>query len=150
LIGATVLTVDGVSRLHSTTAIVVIYRQPQLGAAVARILGARGTALAMFAASMATQILPSGLDGLALHGLMVLAVLTPAVLWRWPAPRPRIVLLAAKAQVIPLWILLAICSRHSIAGVLTRHRRRPTAGTIAPPIKRRKRYRLWTWQVSHC
>ncbi|MEV4517169.1 hypothetical protein AB0K00_50475 [Dactylosporangium sp. NPDC049525] len=152
--GAVDVTFDGFSPLHNAAASVLIYTLPQLGTAVAWILGARRTALAMFAASVATQILPSGLAGLALHDLMILAVLTPAVLWRWPAPRPRIVLLAATALAIPLWILVATYSQHGIsydtgnpdltlapalaaaalgaatAGLLTRHRRRPTVITI--------------------
>ncbi len=151
--GAVDVTVDGSFPLHNPAAILLISALPQLGTAVAWILGARRTALAMFAASMATQILPSGPAGLALGDLMTLAVLTPAVAWRWPAPRPRIALLAATALAIPLWILVAIHGRHGIsydagnpgltlapalaaaalaaaaAGLLTRHRRRPAVIT---------------------
>jgi peptidoglycan/LPS O-acetylase OafA/YrhL len=66
---------------------------------------------------MALQMQPSIPDGLGLHNLGILVVLTAAALWRWPAPRPRAALLAATAVALLLWTLIAIRSPHGVSHV---------------------------------
>jgi hypothetical protein len=100
-------------------AVVAVLAMPSLlplGIAVAWILGARRTALAIAGALLASQLISLHALAPVLLDLALLAVLTAAVRWRWPAPRPRIALLATVPLAILLWVLGAAWGQqHSIS-----------------------------------
>ncbi|WP_344405049.1 hypothetical protein [Dactylosporangium fulvum] len=79
----------------------------RLGLAVAWIVGARRTAVAVFAALLVYSLSTGGLGGLFRFDVVALVVLGAAVALRWPAPRPRVVLLATIPLAMLLWTLIA-------------------------------------------
>jgi hypothetical protein len=118
----------------------------RLGAAVAWILGARRTALALVVALIAVETIVTGSP--IVLDLALVVVLAAAVLWRWPAPRRRMAALAAVPLAILLWVLGAAWDHHQrlswvpvgaaavvcalIAGVLTRRLIVTAAAGCAP------------------
>ncbi|GAA3265068.1 hypothetical protein Dvina_16325 [Dactylosporangium vinaceum] len=98
--GAIAFAPDAGSPLSIWTALVLAPTLFRLSVTVAWLLGARRTALALFAAPPAISAVLFG-GGVRPVDLLLLP-LAAAVIWRWPAPRPRFALLAA----IPFAMLL--------------------------------------------
>ncbi|MEV6923884.1 hypothetical protein AB0M46_05145 [Dactylosporangium sp. NPDC051485] len=115
--GATTVAFDSRLPVHNVTLALLIPTVLRLGLAVSWIIGARRTAVAVFAALLAHSLLNVGPNLLRFDAL-VLVVLGVAVALRWPAPRPRVVLLATIPLAMLLWTLTAAAGSHSGYGGL--------------------------------
>ena len=118
--GAETVSVDSRFPVHNVTLALLIPNLLRLAIAVAWILGTRRTTLGTFAALLAYSLATGGLNGL-LHqqlDLVILLALGAAVALRWPAPRPRVVLLTTIPLAMLLWTLMAAWNLHSNLGPL--------------------------------
>jgi hypothetical protein len=104
--------------IQDVTLAVLIPNALRLTMVVAWIFGTRRTALAVLATLMAYMLSTGGLGGPTWLDLVVLVALGVAVLCRWPAPRPRVVLLATIPLAMLLWILYAAWNIHFGSGWL--------------------------------
>ncbi|GAA2394454.1 hypothetical protein [Dactylosporangium salmoneum] len=118
-VSTTTMTVSVDSRfpVHNVTLALLIPNVLRLGVAVSWIIGARRTAVAVFATLLAYSLFNSG-PNLLLFDVAVLVVLGAAVALRWPAPRPRVVLLATIPLAMLLWTLTAAVGNHVAYGGL--------------------------------
>ncbi|WP_432991760.1 hypothetical protein [Dactylosporangium sp. CA-233914] len=99
------ISVDSRFPMHNTALVLLIPSLLRIGLTVSWIVGARRTALAVLAVLLAYSLSAGG------PWLLDVALLVPlgaAVAWRWPAPRPRVVLLATIPLAMLLWTLMAV------------------------------------------
>ncbi|WP_433618632.1 hypothetical protein ACQP2P_21745 [Dactylosporangium sp. CA-139114] len=102
--GRAFVSVDRALPIHSVALVLLIPAVLRLAIAVAWILSARRTMLGVVAALLLYQVAAGGIAQV--DALAVLAVGVATAL-RWPAPRPRAVLLAAIPVTMLLWVLVA-------------------------------------------
>jgi hypothetical protein len=106
--GAVTVSVDSRSAVHNVTLALLIPAVLRLATALAWILGARRTALAVFAALLVySAVTAGGPGGLLRVDLVVLVALGAATALRWPTPGPRGVLLATVPLAMLLWTFVA-------------------------------------------
>jgi len=111
--GAISVGVDSRFPIQNVTVALLIPALLRLAVAVAWVLGTRRLALAILATLFAYSLATAGLGGLLRLDLVVLVALGAAVAFRWPAPRPRVVLLATIPLAMLLWTLTAAWNVHS-------------------------------------
>ncbi|MER7274765.1 hypothetical protein ABT369_09935 [Dactylosporangium sp. NPDC000244] len=89
--------------IHSVALVLLIPAVLRLAIAVAWILSARRTMLGVVAVLLAYQVATGGIAQVDVLAVLAVGVATAL---RWPAPRPRAVLLAAIPVTMLLWVLV--------------------------------------------
>jgi hypothetical protein len=95
-------------------AVTIVASVGWLAVAVAWILGARRVALGFAVPLLTALVWPFGWGELDLTHLVIVALLGAGVLWRWPAPRPRRLLLWAVPGSVSVLLLAAAWQWHGV------------------------------------